>query len=87
MITKALGADNTVEPDFFQVNIMKDDIFLICTDGLYDEVDNQGMIDVLKENKSMSDVCNKMIEKANSNGGHDNITVICLRVTEEDIHE
>ena len=87
VITKALGADNTVEPDFFQVNIMKDDIFLICTDGLSDEVDNQGMIDVLKENKSMSDVCNKMIEKANSNGGHDNITVICLRVTEEDIHE
>ena len=45
------------------------------------------MIDVLKENGSMSDVCNKMIEKANNNGGHDNITVICLRVTEEDIHE
>jgi serine/threonine protein phosphatase PrpC len=87
VITKALGAEDTVEPDFFQVNIMEGDIFLICTDGLYDEVDSKEMIDVLKENGSMSDVCNKMIEKANNNGGHDNITVICLRVTEEDIHE
>ena len=87
VITKALGADHTVEPDFFQVNIMKDDIFLICTDGLYDEVSSAEMIDILDENESMSDVCSKMIEKANNNGGHDNITVICLRVTEEDIHE
>jgi len=87
VITKALGADSTVEPDFFQVNIMEEDIFLICTDGLYDEVDSNEMIEILKEDVSMSDVCNKLIEKANGNGGHDNITVICLRVTEEDIHE
>ena len=62
-------------------------LFLVCTDGLYDEVSNPEMIDIIKENESMSDICNRMIEKANSNGGHDNITVICLRVTEEDIHE
>ena len=87
VITKALGADSTVEPDFYQLNIIKGDIFLVCTDGLYDEVSNPEMIDIIKENESMSDICNRMIEKANSNGGHDNITVIFLRVTEEDIHE
>lgn len=87
VITKALGADDTVEPDFFQVNIMKNDVFLICTDGLYDEVSRDEMIDVLREERTMSGVCKKMIERANGNGGHDNITVICLRVTEEDIHE
>lgn len=87
MITKALGAEDTVEPDFYQVNIMEDDIFIICTDGLYDEVGSGEITDILREDLSMSDLCNKLIERANGNGGHDNITVICLRVTEEDIHE
>ena len=87
VITKALGAEPTVEPDFFQVEIMKDDIFLICTDGLYDEVGNQEIIQVLRENRSMSDVCGELVRRANQNGGRDNITIISLKVTEEDIHE
>lgn len=87
MITKALGAEQTVEPDFFQVEIMKDDIFLICTDGLYDEVEHEEMIEILGGNRSMSDICAELINRANINGGRDNITVICLRVTEEDIDE
>ena len=66
---------------------MEDDIFIICTDGLYDEVGSGEITDILREDLSMSDLCNKLIERANGNGGHDNITVICLRVTEEDIHE
>lgn len=87
VITKALGADATVEPDFFQVEIMKDDIFIICTDGLYDEVENPEIVQVLSKNQSMSDVCTELINRANSNGGRDNITIISLKVTEEDIYE
>lgn len=87
VITKALGAEPTVEPDYFQIEIKEDDIFLICTDGLYDEVENQEIIQVLKENRSMSDVCTELIRRANQNGGNDNITIISLKVTEEDIHE
>ncbi len=87
VITKALGAEPTVEPDFFQVEVQKDDIFIICTDGLYDEVEKGEMIEVLNEEQSMSDVCTELINRANKNGGRDNITVICLKVTEEDIDE
>ena len=87
VITKALGAEDTVEPDFFQVDIIKDDIFILCTDGLYDEVDEGSMIEILKKDSSMSDVCADMIAAANRNGGHDNITIIALRVTEEDLYE
>lgn len=87
VITRALGADFEVEPDFFQVDIKKDDLIIICTDGLYDEVGNPEMIDVLRQNLSMSDVCRELVAIANKNGGHDNITVISLRVTEEDINE
>ena len=87
VIVKALGADKTVEPDFFQVEILKDDIFIICTDGLYDEVDKGEIIAVLKTIWSMSDVCTELVSRANKNGGHDNITIICLKVTEGDINE
>lgn len=87
VIIKALGADETVEPDFFQLNIMKDDVFLMCTDGLYDEVNNDRLKEIIKKGSTMSDVCSDMIDEANNNGGNDNITVIALKVTEEDIHE
>ncbi len=87
VITKALGADATVEPDFFQVEIIKDDIFVICTDGLYDEVESSEIAQILQNETSMSDACSELINRANTNGGHDNITIICLKVTEEDINE
>ena len=87
VITKALGAEPTVEPDFFQLEIIKDDIFIICTDGLYDEVEDQEIIKVLSNKQPMTDVCSELIDRANKNGGRDNITVISLKVTEEDIHE
>lgn len=87
VITKALGAERTVEPDFFQVDIMEGDVFIICTDGLYNEVDSEKMIEILERDLSMSDVCMEMVSAANSNGGHDNITVISLKVTEEDVNE
>lgn len=87
VITKALGAEGSVEPDFFQVDTAKDDVFILCTDGLYDEVDGQSMIEILEKGLSMSDVCTEMVALANRNGGHDNITIISLKVTEEDIYE
>ncbi|MBR6529343.1 MAG: Stp1/IreP family PP2C-type Ser/Thr phosphatase [Firmicutes bacterium] len=87
IIIKAVGADNTIEPDFFQVNIMKDDVFVLCTDGLYDEVSEEEIVEILKLNLSMSETCDKLVELANNNGGNDNITVIGLKATEEDANE
>ena len=87
VITKALGADTTVEPDFYQVDIASEDILLLCTDGLYDEVGNDRIKEILQSHDRMSDVCLKLIEEANNNGGNDNITVIALKVTEDDIDE
>lgn len=87
VITKALGAEPTVEPDFFQLEVAEGDVFVICTDGLYDEVESAEMIEILEDKKSMSDACAEFVNRANKNGGRDNITVICLKVTEEDIYE
>ena len=87
IITKAVGADKTVEPDFFQVEILEGDIFILCTDGLYDEVSDDEIIEIIDNDLPMSEVCENLIYLANKNGGNDNITVISLKVTEEDVYE
>ena len=87
MITRAIGADYKVDADFFVTSIKKNDIILMCTDGLYGEVNQQDLILKLAEGKPMSDTCYDLIEMANIHGGNDNITVICLKITEDEIDE
>lgn len=87
VIIKALGAEPQVEPDFFQVDIKVGDILLCCSDGLYDELTDEEIIRCIKKNESMTDLAKELVEKANDNGGRDNITIISLKVMEEDINE
>lgn len=87
MITRAVGADYLVDADAFQLKVCKDDIILMCTDGLYGEVPDEEIIEVLKEDNTMGEKCRKLIDMANANGGNDNITIICLKITEDEVHE
>lgn len=84
MITRAIGAEHTVEVDFFKTGLQSGDVILLCTDGMYDEVDESEMVRIIDESSSMSDACSELVELANSHGGHDNITVICIKIMEED---
>jgi len=86
MITRAVGADYNVEADFFSIEVKEGDIILMCSDGLYGEVPDDEIIKVMSQGKGMSEICSELVDKANSNGGNDNITIICLKITEEDIN-
>ncbi|MBR6225068.1 MAG: Stp1/IreP family PP2C-type Ser/Thr phosphatase [Firmicutes bacterium] len=87
VIIKALGAEPTVEPDFFQVEVKKGDILLACSDGLYDEVSDEEIVEIIKEKDNMNELAAELIARANRNGGRDNITIITLQITEEEIDE
>ena len=87
MITRAIGVEEDIEADFFKLGMEVGDIILICTDGLHGELSENIISKVLDENLSMSETCGKLISLANQSGGSDNITVISLKVTEEDIYE
>ncbi len=87
VIIKALGADETVDPDFFQVDLKVDDILLCCSDGLYDELTSEEIIEIIQRKENMSELAKELIARANEHGGRDNITIISLKVTEEDINE
>ncbi len=85
MITRAIGAEATVEPDIYRVKIKAGDKLLLCSDGLYGEIDEVEMAKVFGLNMSMTDTCLLLVDMANANGGHDNITAICIAITEDDI--
>ena len=86
MITRAVGADYGVNADFFSCGIHKGDVVLMCSDGLYDEVPKERLMELLSQGKSMNDICTDLVDEANKNGGADNITLITLKITEEDIN-
>ncbi len=87
MITKAVGADYAIEADYFETPIEAGDIILICTDGLYGEVPKEELISILSREESMTEICGDLVNAANHNGGSDNITMVVLKVTEEDFDE
>lgn len=80
VITKALGADIAVEPDFYRLEIAKDDILVLCSDGLYGEVPPEQIATILDGNDNMNDACTQLVDEALRRGGRDNITVICLKI-------
>lgn len=87
MITRAVGAEENIDIDFFVTPISVNDVIIMCTDGLYGEVDDEEMKRMIARKKAMGDLCCDFIEMANDNGGGDNITVICLKVSEDDLDE
>lgn len=76
MLTKALGCTAFVEPDVMIKGFQKDDILLMCTDGLTNMIREEEICQIIKENPEKA--CDKLIEKANENGGQDNITAVII---------
>lgn len=80
VITRALGAENDIAPDFYQTHLREGDLLLLCTDGLYGELGTDKLCRLLATETQMSALAEKLISEANKAGGSDNITVICIRI-------
>ena len=77
MLTKALGCSVFVEPDVTVKGFIKDDIILICSDGLTNMVSDSEIYRIVKQYSRTA--ANELVKKANSAGGYDNITVIIIK--------
>lgn len=77
MLTKALGCTAFVDPDVTVKGFMKDDIILMCSDGLTNMVNEDEIYQLIKQDYKVA--TNKLIQKANENGGYDNITAILIK--------
>jgi serine/threonine protein phosphatase PrpC len=80
ILTRAVGCDKNVNPDYFEYDIYKEDILLLCTDGLTNIVDDSVMAEIIGKNNDLEALCNELVAIANQNGGLDNITCIAVKI-------
>ena len=78
LLTRALGANNPVEIDIFDIDTSVKGLFL-CSDGLTNMLTIEQIEKVLKSNFSIEEVVVKLIKKANIRGGDDNISIAYLK--------
>ncbi|MCX8129011.1 MAG: Stp1/IreP family PP2C-type Ser/Thr phosphatase [Clostridia bacterium] len=79
IITRALGCSEDIQVDTYIADIMSDDTFILCTDGLSNMLDDDEIMEIVKANDEPAAVCEKLVDAANKNGGEDNITVILIK--------
>lgn len=77
VITRALGVEENVIPDVYEVDFGKNSKLLLCTDGLSNFVKSEDILSAF-ENNDIKDVADILIDKANECGGGDNITAVVV---------
>jgi serine/threonine protein phosphatase PrpC len=84
VITRAVGTEPDVDVDTFSVEGVPGDVFLICSDGLTDMVDEPTILEALRENRhDLKAAAKTLVNAANSVGGEDNITVVFFELAED----
>lgn len=79
IITRALGANSNVNPDYFEVELTPGDIILMCSDGLTNMVEDEEIMRGIDKSKNdLETAVKELIKKANDNGGKDNISIILI---------
>lgn len=73
-ITRAIGAEANVLPDYYELPLGEGDMILMCSDGLSSYGDDMDILDICFDSRA-DDCCGKLIRYANGNGGKDNISV------------
>ena len=86
LVTRALGVDPTVEPEINDYDTRQGDIYLFCSDGLSDMVEEQDIGAILRSaSADLTLAAAQLVQKANDNGGHDNVSLILLRVGQSQV--
>jgi protein phosphatase len=80
ILTRALGIDTSVLVDMWELRPVPGDRYLICSDGLFNEVDEATLARLLRETADPDQAARKLVELADENGGRDNITVVVVDV-------
>lgn len=84
LVTRALGVDPVVESEIRDYDTLPGDIYLLCSDGLSDMVDDEEIGMTLSALSANLELCaTQLVQMANDNGGRDNVSVILVRVLKE----
>ena len=83
ILTRALGIDGTVLVDSWEILPVIGDRYLICSDGLFNEVDESRIAATLRRLADPNEACRELIRLANEGGGRDNITCVIVDVVDD----
>lgn len=79
IITRALGAEETVLCDIFEPELAKNDLLLLCSDGLSNTLTDEEILEISTDTKDLAGIGRELLEKALSRGAPDNVTVGLIR--------
>lgn len=86
IVTRALGIDPSVEIDLYDYDVRTGDMYLLCSDGLTDMVDDLDVANILRRSSTDLEYGTvELVNKALSNGGKDNVTVIVVRIDDSKV--
>ncbi len=80
IITRALGADEYVRPDCFEIEVRQGDVLLLCSDGLTNMLEDQRIENILRHRDNLMQAGQELVKQANEAGGKDNISVILIQI-------
>lgn len=82
LITRALGVEPGIEVDVQEQALLPGDVYLLCSDGLFDMLDDAEICSILREcGEDTQLAVRRLVEAANVSGGYDNISVIAVRTS------
>lgn len=82
LVTRALGVDESVLLEVNEHQVQAGDLYLLCSDGLSDMVDDDGIHTIVTSELDLEQKAKQLIDQANDNGGRDNISVLLIEVHE-----
>ena len=86
VILQALGAQPELQPVTGRVRLYRDDLLLLCSDGLSGKLRAEDMLRIVEDSDGdLARACEALIDEANERGGEDNITVVLARLTGDDL--
>lgn len=81
LVTRALGIEPEVEPEIHEHQVQPGDLYILCSDGLHDMVDEAAMVLALRSpGVELVSRARQLVQMANDNGGRDNVSVILVDV-------
>jgi len=85
IVTRALGIEPTVRVDTWVLPFVAGDRYVLCSDGLVDEVDDSDITTILLSTPDPEAAADALVAAANTSGGRDNVTVVVVDVLEGDL--
>ncbi len=86
VITRAVGTDPDVDVDAFAIEAEDGDVFLLCSDGLTDMVEDVDILDLVDRNRGdLKKAVRALVQFANKEGGEDNITAVAFRISADEV--